>query len=78
MLFNEKDKALHKGLIKLLNDGTYPLMRKEINAFIAIDQWLGSLMDKECECCKKRAASKKAKESKPVKKAKAKTKKAIK
>ena len=40
------DKALHKGLMKLLDEGTFPLQAKEVPAFIKIYNWAKDL-DKE-------------------------------
>ena len=35
----EKDLALHKGLMKLLDEGTFPLRAKEVMAFAEVYSW---------------------------------------
>lgn len=45
-MFTEKDKALHKGLMKLLEEGSFTLKAKEIAAFAEIYGWAKRLMDK--------------------------------
>lgn len=48
MIFNEKDKAFHKGLIKLLDEGTFQLKAREVQAFAMIYKWVLDL-DKKPE-----------------------------
>lgn len=43
MVFDEKDKALHKGLMKILDEGTFQLKAREVSAFAAIYNWAKSL-----------------------------------
>lgn len=38
-MLNEKDQALHKGLMKLLDNATFPLTAKEVNSFALIHTW---------------------------------------
>jgi len=40
-----KDRALHKGLMRLMDSVTFPLMAKEITAFARIYEWTKSLPD---------------------------------
>lgn len=40
MVFSEKDKAFHKGLIKLLDEGTFQLKAREVQAFALIYKWV--------------------------------------
>ena len=35
----DKDKALHAGLMKLLNEATFSLKAKEVNSFMAVYNW---------------------------------------
>ncbi len=39
MMFNDNDKAMHAGLMKLLNEGTFELKAKEVPAFLKIYNW---------------------------------------
>lgn len=48
-MFTEKDKALHKGLMKILDEGTFPLKAREVIAFAEIYAWVKSLPDKKEE-----------------------------
>ena len=48
----DKDKAMHRGLMKLLDEASYTLKAREVPAFIQIYNWVKNL----------------PKESKPVKK----------
>ena len=46
----EKDKAMHKGLLKMLNDATFPLKAREVSAFVDVFTWaqdLPNLLKKE-------------------------------
>jgi len=39
-MFNEKDKALHKGLLDLLNDGDFTVKMRAAPKMIAIYNWV--------------------------------------
>ena len=42
-MFNKKDKAMHRGLMKLLQDGTFPMKVREVPAFSEIFDWATNL-----------------------------------
>jgi len=42
----EQDKALHRGLMKLLNDGTFQLQARDVPVFSAVYKWAHELPDK--------------------------------
>jgi hypothetical protein len=54
----DKDKAMHKGLMKILDDGTFELKAREVPAFIKIYNWALALAD-EPEVKPKQKAKKK-------------------
>lgn len=56
-----RDKKMHAGLMRLLNDGTFELKAREVPAFLEVYKWASALMDE-----------KPIVEVKPVKKKKAK------
>lgn len=45
-MFDEKDKALHKGLMKILDEATFQLKAREVQAFAAIYNWAKGLEQK--------------------------------
>lgn len=49
MVLNETERALHKGLMKILDEGTFPLKAREVPAFAQIYAWVKSLADKKDE-----------------------------
>jgi hypothetical protein len=42
-MFTDKDRALHKGLIKVLDDATFQLKAREVAAFAEIYKWVINL-----------------------------------
>jgi len=45
-MFSMEDLRLCKGLKKVLGDGTFPLMAKEVSAFAAVYKWASELEGK--------------------------------
>lgn len=62
----EQDKALHKALIKILNDGSFELKAREIQAFLNVYNWvvdLPKLIDKkDKDACKRSKARRNTKQ----------------
>lgn len=46
-MFTKEDEALHKGLMKLLDEGTFHLQAREVKAFLVIYDWIKNLPSKE-------------------------------
>lgn len=46
---NEQNRALHRALTKLLNEATFPLQAKEVNAFIKVYDWVKTMPDQFVE-----------------------------
>jgi len=46
-MFNSQDKAMHKGLMKILDEGTFELKAREVPAFIAVYNWALALADEK-------------------------------
>jgi len=46
MKVNNDDKALLKGLVKVLQEGTFPLKVKEVAAFAKVYQWVLNLEER--------------------------------
>ena len=42
-MFNSQDKAMLKGLNKLLDEATFPLKKREVAAFALVVKWLQDL-----------------------------------
>lgn len=42
-MFTKEDEALHKGLMKLLDEGTFHLQAREVKAFLVIYDWAKNL-----------------------------------
>jgi hypothetical protein len=42
----KEDKALHKGLMKILGDGTFPLQARDVAVFSAVYRWANDLPNK--------------------------------
>ena len=42
-MLNPKDRALHAGLIKILDDATFPLKAREVQAFAQVYAWAKAL-----------------------------------
>lgn len=42
----EQDKAMHKGLMKLLNEATFPLQAREVAAFGRVYSWVCDLPER--------------------------------
>ena len=40
---NDKDKAMHNGLLKLINDANFVLKAREVRAFLEIVSWVNDL-----------------------------------
>ena len=40
---NNEEKALHSGLVKLLDEATFPLRKKETRSFGVVMQWVDML-----------------------------------
>jgi len=57
-VLSKEDLALHKGLMKLLNEASYELKAREISAFSSIYNWALNLPDLKCEKCKKKKKGK--------------------
>ena len=45
-MFDEKDKAFHKGLMKLLDEASFDLKAREVRAFLAVYDWAKNLPEK--------------------------------
>lgn len=45
-MFTKDDAALHKGLMKLLDEATFPLKAREAKAFLVIYEWANNLPNK--------------------------------
>lgn len=45
-MFNDKDKALHKGLMKILDEATFTLKAREVAAFVQIYNWVKEMPSK--------------------------------
>jgi hypothetical protein len=45
-MFTKEDEALHKGLMKLLDEGTFHLQAREVKAFLVIYDWVKKLPQK--------------------------------
>jgi len=43
---DKEDQALHTGLMKILREGTFPIMIKETHPLIAIYNWANDLPNK--------------------------------
>jgi hypothetical protein len=41
-MMNDKNKAFHIGLMKILDDGTFPLKAREVSSFAAVYNWVKS------------------------------------
>jgi len=39
----EQDKALHRGLMKILSDGTFPLQARDVPVFSQVYKWANDL-----------------------------------
>lgn len=40
---NDKDKAMHSGLIKLINEANFTMKAREVRAFLEIVSWVNDL-----------------------------------
>ena len=56
---DKREMNLHKGLMKLLNDGTFELKAREVPAFMEVYRWAQTLMDPEPEPIKLKKKAKK-------------------
>ena len=75
-MFKNEDIAASRGLKKVLDDGTFPLMAKEINAFSLVYRWVDGLESKiEAAIKDQEKIPKKEKTVKKKKKSKKKSKK---
>lgn len=45
-MFSKEDEALHKGLMKLLDESTFHLQAREVKAFLVIYDWAKNLPNK--------------------------------
>lgn len=45
-MFTDEDKALHKGLMKLLDEASFSLQAREVRAFLVIYEWTKNLPNK--------------------------------
>jgi hypothetical protein len=61
-MFSKTDKVMHKGLMKILDEGTFELKAREIPAFSRVYNWALTLMDE------KKPDKKEVKQKKKVKK----------
>lgn len=57
-MFEEKDKAFHKGLMKLLDEASFDLKAREVRAFLAVYEWARTLPEKMNEPPKKKTRNK--------------------
>ena len=39
-MMNDKNKAFHIGLMKILDEGTFPLKAREVSSFAAVYNWV--------------------------------------
>lgn len=46
-MFTKEDKVLHKGLMKLLDEATFPLKAREAKAFLVIYEWTKNLPERD-------------------------------
>lgn len=44
---DKRDKAMHQGLMKILNEGTFELKAREVSAFIEIYNWIKNEVPKK-------------------------------
>ena len=58
-MFTKEDIALHRGLMKLLDEATFPLKAREARAFLVIYEWARNLPTREVKPMikKKKAAN---------------------
>ena len=42
-MFTDQDVAIHKGLMKLLDEATFPLKAREVESFRVVYNWAKSL-----------------------------------
>lgn len=42
-MFSKEDEAMHKGLMKLLDESTFRLQAREVKAFLVIYDWVKHL-----------------------------------
>lgn len=45
-MFTKEDEALHKGLMKLLDEASFSLKAREVRAFLAVYEWARTLNNK--------------------------------
>jgi len=59
-MLEERDRPMIKGLVKILRDGTFPIMQKEIAGFHAVCHWANNLESRipEKKISKKKASKK--------------------
>lgn len=57
-MLSKEDLALHKGLVKLLNDGTFELKAREVPAFGAVYNWALKINEMKCDKCNKKKKGK--------------------
>ena len=50
MVFDKSDRACVAGLIKIMDEATYPLKKKEMAAFLTVVNWVGTLKEKMEKC----------------------------
>jgi len=67
-MFEEKDRAMLRGLNKILEDATFPLKKREVQSFAMVMGWVKDLdlrmakeLDKSKESLVKKKSKKKAK-----------------
>jgi len=46
-MINDSDKALHKALMKILDEGTFSLKVREVPAFIKVYNWVSGMADEQ-------------------------------
>lgn len=45
-MFSKEDEAMHKGLMKLLEEASFNLKAREVRAFLAVFEWTKNLPEK--------------------------------
>ena len=53
-MFTREDEILHKGLMKLLDEGSFSLQAREVKAFLVIYDWIKNLPNRKQEIKKKK------------------------
>lgn len=46
-MFSKEDEIFHKGLMKLLDEATFPIKAREAKAFLAVYEWTRNLPNRK-------------------------------